>query len=316
VTTTLRDADLARRIAERHGADPSALTLLAGSGLVNHVYVAGSGADRVVIRFAIDPLRSDEFEVEEWCQSAARAAGVPVAAPLARGSMDGVPYSMQEFVPGVPGTALFPADAWERLGRLTAAVSAIQPGEDAPAGLFSRFGRDLPSAWRAHVEYNLGALGEHDPLLARGVYRAGETHELAAAIDGLLDLPLTFGLSHGDPAPRNMILPEDGEAVLIDWGGASAGPAPWSDLEMVYRWHLADLPEGFDAPVGGDDLAAFAHGCGVDLAAATPLLEALVLLRSLDLARWALDIRPDLLPHYAEGAALSVRRYLAGAQRV
>jgi aminoglycoside phosphotransferase (APT) family kinase protein len=287
---------------------------LDAGGYVNHVYVADAGDGRVVIRFAVDPERPDEFEVEQWCQAAARAAGIPVAAPLARGCAGGVPYSVQAFVPGVPGTSLAPADAWERLGRRVAAVSRIQPGEDAPDGLFSRFGRDLPAAWRAHVAYNLAVLGEDDPLLALGVYRSAEASELAAAIGALREAPLTFGLSHGDPAPRNMIVPDDGEAVLIDWGGASAGPAPWSDLEMVYRWHLAELPEGFDVPVTADDVAAFAGGCGVDLAATRPLLEALVLLHSLDLARWALDLRPDLLPQYAEGAARSVRRFLA--QRV
>jgi aminoglycoside phosphotransferase (APT) family kinase protein len=311
VTTTRRDADLAQRIAERHGAGTSAVSPLAGSGLVNHVYVAGSGAGRVVIRFAIDPMRPDEFEVEQWCQSRARAAGIPVAAPLARGALDGVPYSVQEFVPGVAGTRLPPADAWERLGRFAARVSTIVPGEDAPGGLFSRFGRNLEAAWRKHVEYNLAALGEDDPLLVRGVYAGADAPALASAIRGLRDAPLTFGLTHGDLAPRNMLVRENGQAVLIDWGGASAGPAPWTDLEMVYRWHLADLPEGFEVPVTAGDLAAFARGCGVDLVAATPFLEALVLLRSLDLARWARDIRPDLLPHHAAGAARSVRRFLA-----
>jgi aminoglycoside phosphotransferase (APT) family kinase protein len=311
VNTTRRDADLARRIADLHGLGASAVSLTAGSGLVNHAYVAGSEAERVVIRFPIDPRRPDEFEVEQWCQSRARAAGIPVAAPLARGVLDGVPYSLQEFVPGVAGTWLPPTDAWERLGRFAAEVSAIVPGEDAPAGLFSRFGRDLRAAWCDHVEYNLGALGGSDPLLAHAVYAPGDAPALVRGIRGLRDARLTFGLTHGDLAPRNMLVRENGEAVLIDWGGASAGPAPWTDLETVYRWHLAELPEGFQAPVTAGDLAAFARGCGVDLAAVTPLLEALVLLRSLDLARWALDIRPDLLPHYAAGATRSVHRYLA-----
>ena len=314
MTTTRRDADLARRIAERHGMDGATLSRLAGSGLVNHVFVAGSGTERAVIRFAIDPRRPDEFEVEQWCQARARARGISVAATLARGVLDGVPYSLQEFVPGIPGTSIFPADAWERLGRFAASVSAIVPGEDAPEGLFSRFGRDLPVAWQAHVEYNLQELGEGDPLLGHGVYAVEDAPRLFLAIRDLRSTPLTFGLTHGDLAPRNMLVREDGEAVLLDWGGASAGPAPWTDLETVYRWHLAeDPPEGFDVPVGADDLAAFARGSGIDLGRATPLLEALVLLHSLDLARWALDMRPDLLPHYAEDAARFVRRYLATA---
>jgi hypothetical protein len=83
---------------------------------------------------------------------------------------------------------------------------------------------------------------------------------------------------------------------------------------MVYRWHLADLPEGFDVPVTPEDVTAFARGCGVDLDATAPVLEALVLLHSLDLARWAMDVRPDLLPLHAAAAARTVRRYLAAGQ--
>ncbi len=315
MTTTRRDAALARRIAAHHGADPASVSPLPGPARVNHAYAAVLGRDRVVLRFAQDPARADEFEVEQWCQAEARAAGVAVAAPIAHGVLAGVPYSVQEFVPGAPGTELPPADAWERLGRFAAAVSAVVPGEDAPGGLFTRFGRALPAAWQAHLEYNREALGGEDPLVALGVYSAEQAPALVVAIDGLRDERLSFGLAHGDLAPRNMIVRDDGEAVLIDWGGASAGPAPWTDLEMVYRWHLADRPEGFDVPVTAEDVSAFARGCGVDLAAAVPLLEALVLLHSLDLARWAMDLRPDLLPLHVAGATRSVRRYLAEGQR-
>lgn len=313
MTPTPRDAALARLIAARHGVDPGTVST-AAPGRVNAVHLAGSGSERVVIRFALDPARPDEFEVEQWCQARAGEAGVAVAAPLGRGVLDGVPYSVQAFVPGVPGTTLLAADAWERLGRSAAAVSEIETGEDAPGGLFSRFGRDLPAAWRAHLDYNRDALGGDDPLIALRVYRTDQEPALAAAIGELGDARLTFGLSHGDLAPRNLIVRDDGEGVLIDWGGASAGPAPWTDLETIYRWHLADLPEGFEVPVTAADVSAFARGCGVDLAAVTPLLEALVLLHALDLARWAMDARPELLPHYATGAAQAVRRFLSASQ--
>lgn len=318
MTTPPRDVALARRIAERHGADPATVDALPGVGRVNHVHIARRGDEQVVIRFAIDPLRADEFDAERWCIARARAAGITAPAPVAHGSLDGVPYLVLQYVPGRPGTEIAPEHAWHRLGRFAADVAALEPGEDAPAGLFSRFGRDLPAAWRAHVRYNLDALGGGDPLIARRVYAAADAQRLAAVIRSLLDAPLTFGLSHGDLAPRNMIVQEGTgqDAALIDWGGASAGPAPWTDLEMVYRWHLTALPEGFEVPVTADDLAAFARGCGIELAAVTPLLEALVLLRSLDLARWAKDVRPDLLPQYAAEAARLVGRFLAGGQPV
>ena len=76
--------------------------------------------------------------------------------------------------------------------------------DDAPATLFSRFGRDLAGAWQAHLGYNMSQLTEKDQLAAMGVYAPYERSSLMG---------------------------------LIDWGCASFGPVPFTDLCVLIRAH-------------------------------------------------------------------------------
>ena len=100
---------------------------------------------------------------------------------------------------------------------------------------------------------------------------------------------MEFGLNHGDLAPRNVLLRPDGDLVLIDWGSAACGPVPYTDLLILLR----DTTQNGDPDT--DELAAFADGYGLDLAALLPTLVAICMLTALDLVRWASDRLLDLL---------------------
>ncbi|NQX26429.1 phosphotransferase [Microbacteriaceae bacterium VKM Ac-2854] len=245
-------------------------------GVENHVHrVRGPGLD-AVLRTPVDPACADTYPLEAWAIGAARAAGVPSPPVLALGERVLV---LEYWAPQGELT-----DPWRRLGALAAAVARI-PLDSAPDALFSRFGRDLPAAWRAHVRYNVAALTPDDPLL--GAYPAADRERLRELIAPLAFAPFAHGLAHGDLAPRNLI-PRAAAPALIDWGAASTGPAPWTELQRVYQEQPPDA------------LAAFAVGAGVTLDSdILALLHRLTVLRSLDLARWAREHRPDLAPAYA-----------------
>ena len=285
------------------------LTAVEGEGFVNHVFVLDTNAEPVVVRFAIDPLRRDDFDIEEWCLINAPGVGIPVPALLARGGLDGVSYIIQSFVDGRSGDTLPPETAWSRLGSYAAHLRRMPLTPESPDDLFSRFGRDLDAAWRAHLEYNvqalgIQALGTEDPLIDLGVYPAERQPILRLALTELLATEFEFGLCHGDLAPRNLLVPDGGDPVLIDWGAAFTGPAPWGDLETVYAWHITENALSYA------DVERFAEACGIPLGENVPTLEAMMLLRHLDLVRWCLDVRPDLLPEYREAARVGVRRFL------
>ena len=296
-----RDEHLAARIAVEHGMVGATMTSLAGSGLMNHVYRATTADRSWVVRFAIDPTPADEYALEAWAMTAARGVGMPVVGVVAHGVLDSVPYLVQEYV--APEGVL--ADPWATLGRFARDVAGIPITEDAPDALFSRFGRDLPAAWQAHLAYNLAALHD-DPLVAAGVYDPHLLPRIQDDLAYLVDFPFDFGLAHGDLAPRNLIPQANGRAVLIDWENASTGPTPWTDCLNVFEWAVA----AEDGDLGA--FAQFVTAAGLDVDAATATIERMLVLHLLDVTRWAADRRPDLYEKHrsaaAEGIAASYRR--------
>jgi hypothetical protein len=216
-------------------------------GVVNRVFrVTGPGHDWV-IRYPKDVRRTNEFPVEIWAGHQAKLLGIPSPPVVATGHLDHRPYLVLDYIEPQEGQGI--DESWRWLGRYATVMSAV-PLHEAPQEIFSRFGRDLPTAWRAHLDYNLDALSEADPLIADCIYRPGELGRLRALIEGPRSVDFAFGLAHGDLAPRNLI-PRRAPSppVLLDWGTATSGPAPWTDLQRVYAWWEHDQTISRAAPI-------------------------------------------------------------------
>lgn len=295
------DAVFAVRIAAQHGLPAVPIRAL-GVASVNHAFAVGQDQDHYVIRFAVDPLRGDEFTVEAWCSRLAAAHGIATPEVIAVGTLDQVPYTVQRFVPHGPRDAVPGHQRWHTIGRYARMINELPLAADAPAGLFARFGRDLPVAWQAHVAYGLAELTAEDPLLALGVYSAADRPRLQRLMTRLAETEVAFGLSHGDLASRNVLVQPDGTLVLIDWGSAACGPVPHTDLLVLLRDHERD------GDPSTEDLAAFGAGYGCDLAELRPTLDAIRLVTALDLVRWALDHRPDQVAAYVSQARQELAR--------
>jgi len=283
-------------------------------GVDNHVVrVWGTGVD-VVVRTPRDTRAPDTYPGERWAADHARRHGVATPRVLAcsQGGPGEAPVMIVEHVASLPSER----DPWDDLGRLAAALaevpvagaSGIAAADHVPAAgpvpdaLLTRFGPDLPEAWRAHLRYGLDSLVPGDRLLDLGVYTERRRGPLRAALEQLAaeSAGWRHGLVHGDLAPRNLVPRGDDDPVLIDWGTARTGPVPWLELDAVHRWSAL---EGLVAP---DELRRFAGGLGVDLDAALPTLRRLALLHHLDLVRWALERRPGRLAREVEEARRAV----------
>lgn len=294
------DDDLVRDLARRHGMSPRTVTHL--GGVVNRVYrVTGQGADWVV-RLPVDP-QDDVFGVEAWAIAAARRAGIATPEVVATGVDEGVPFMISAYVPAAAEEVDGP---WSWLGAYARRVAEIDLA-GAPAGLWSRFGSDLEAAWLAHVEYNLAALQDDD--LAGRAYRPQDAAPIRRAVEALGARSFSFGLAHGDLAPRNIL--SRGRAVapvLIDWGNVKTGPAPWTDAQQVYQWAVCDrtIPRG--------DYEELARAAGVADDEVT--IARLTVLQLVDVTRWAAERRPDLLGRYLrecrDGLARVLPRALGG----
>jgi len=298
---SLDDGGFAARVVRMHGGRADAVVAL--PGVVNRVFrVSGPGTDWVV-RYPLDNLRPNEFPTEVWAARQASVLGVPTATVVASGDLEGCPYLVIEYVEPYQDHGL--DQAWQWLGRYAASLVSV-PLDEAPREVFSRFGRDLRLAWRAHLMYNLDALSGQDPLLEDGVYPKQDRARLRASIERLMLVDFRHGLVHGDLAPRNLVqrrppLPP----VLLDWGNATTGPVPWADLQRVYSWTR------YDGTVNELALAQFADAAGVVLdEQTTTVLEQMSVVRFLDLARWARERRPDLYEDYCRSSQLALATIL------
>jgi aminoglycoside phosphotransferase (APT) family kinase protein len=277
------------------------------------VRIWGDGVD-VVVRTPRDLAGPDTYPAERWAAEHAARHGVPTPPVLVCEPEFGeAPLMIVEHVTSIASDR----DPWHDLGRLAAALAevpldpataGVSEGGDSrvPDALLTRFGRDLPEAWRRHLRYGLDSLVPGDRLLDLGVYGEQQRGPLRAALEQLAveSAGWRHGLVHGDLAPRNLVPCGADDPVLIDWGSARTGPVPWLELDRVHRWSVVD------ELVTVDELRRFADGLEVDLDDSLPTLRRLALLHHLDLVRWALEHRPDRLAREVEEARRAIARCL------
>ena len=310
--------NVAVALARELGFGADTVEVLPG-GNQNHVVRLRTAASDVVVRWArdTDRLTMDPFDVEQWCARAATAVGITTPATVARAHVGGHSVIVQELVPGSPAAADDLA-AWAAIGRVAGALSQVDL-TDAPDGLFSRFGRDLDGAWHAHLDYNLASLTADDQLLELGVYSPEQGPSLRGLISGLRRHRLGHGLVHGDLSTRNLIADPLGGYVVLDWGSASAGPTPWTDLELIRRWHVTGDPvsvvsaDAWRAVLRGVDSLSAGSGATTTDSETERLLDELQILHVLDVIRWAIDNKPERIGEFVQQARGALARVLTPA---
>ena len=294
---TVDDARIVDDVVRRLGAKATPTTLL--GGVVNRVRrVQGDGFDWVV-RLPVERGHDDAYPREAWAMGAAQRAGIPVAEVVATGVEAGVPFLVARYVAEVGQVA----DPWRWLGAYARDLARIEL-DGAPTDLFTRFGPDLSEAWRAHLDYNLACLGPTDRLLVDAAYDAADQPVLARAIQALRDRPFTFGLAHGDLAPRNLVARGTDAPVLIDWGNVTTGPTPWTDVRQVFTWAVCHRT------ITWAEFDELARSAGLDDPDDVATLAAMTILQLLDVVRWAADRRPDLYDRYRDECRTGLARVL------
>ncbi|WP_046013720.1 phosphotransferase family protein [Microbacterium sp. SA39] len=299
----MNEADRVELIAATSGITARTVTMLPG-GNQNVVARVQSETRDVVVRFARDPSQAvDPFDIEVWALEAAADAGIHTSAVVARGWAADTSYLVVEYI---AGSTASPDDleAWHAVGTWLRALSTVDT-TSAPAELFSRFGRDLDAAWRAHVVYNLAELTDDDPLIELGVYERSDQDTIRAMLASHLNRALPQGLIHGDLSTRNVVSGD--RYAVIDWGAAHAGPVPWGDLDVLHRWHVMEDPQ---SPVSADAWAEVLRGAGIDPEIARPVLRELAVLGAMDVVRWAIAQCPDRLDELRESSRRVIHRML------
>ncbi|QAY65786.1 aminoglycoside phosphotransferase family protein [Paenibacillus protaetiae] len=300
-------------LAERIAADYLQEKVIAsypiiGKGFVNQVVAVQSASRKLVIRMN-DLDTYPVIQKEQWCIKQATEAGIPGPQVLDIGTEEAIAYIILSFVEGENGvdSTADPIEVWRQLGQYVKRIQSIPVqgyGEQLKDPLQGRFvspphaGSD--GSWQGYVQYNMNSLTEEDRLIGLGVMTWEEAQQIHGIFSGLLQQSFVFGLAHGDLSLQNIMVSPAGQVILLDWGSAEVGVMPYGDILLVMQ---ASLKGGKPSK---SEFQAFMEGRGLnedDL----PLLMPLLLLRSFDTLRWAIDRCPERIEEYAAFARQVVK---------
>ena len=289
------DAALAQHaMRQTFGVRSDSMVGVERQGAVNWTFRAAAQGRSYAVR--VNRIRGSdeafaEYTRERWCMDAARACGIPTPAVLAISRTGDRAWMIGEWIDGA--TAPDTPATFHQLGEYAFQLAANSP----PRQL--RLFPDPFGGWRGQVHYNLAQLTADDPLIGLQVYAPAHQARLREAFEALRTGTFTTALEHGDLAPRNLIVRDNGEAVLIDWGCAAFDVVP---LQPVNQLRQRRFETG--AP-SESCLRAFVEGLRIDWAECVrlePVLNRWFLLKAMDLVRWAIDRCPERVAESSEMA--------------
>lgn len=297
--------DLARAaVRSVFGEEPSSVRAVASQGTVNWTFRAAVGDKVYAVRLNRSRTVEEahvEFSRERWAMDVARSSAIPSPDVIAIDRISGAAFIVLEWIDG--HGASYDAHAYGCLGNYARRLAQASAFPD-PALFPDSFG-----GWSGQLRYNLAQLTETDPLLRLGTYIRDQRPRLKSAFEFLLDRSFSVGLRHGDLTPQNLVFRETGEAILLDWGCAQFDVVLIEDINDVRRERMATGKPSLDC------FRAFVHELGMEWTECEtmlPVLNAWLVLKSLDLVRWAVDRCPARVQETSSSAAQIVAAYLSG----
>jgi fructosamine-3-kinase len=259
---------------------------IVGHGAVNKVFIVDTESQKLVVRVN-DNRGFDEFIKEEWCIGQAALRGVPSPRVIKLGRGDYYSYMVETFLEGDDGSHA-PIDSrilWKEIGKLARVIHTIPV-----SGLGLHSSELMPSeqntsreTWGKYVKYNIDSLTREDTLLEIGALTWYQSSIISHMFQKLLHKQFSFGLVHGDLSLKNIMVSQDRKISILDWGSAEAQIVPHHELGEILKTNL---------DVDSEDFRSFLEGYGLVEEGFQEIREdlyTLMLLRSIDKLRWALD---------------------------
>lgn len=292
----------AEQIASEFLQEPALASYqIVGKGMVNQVLVIETERNKVVVRMN-DRNTYPSYIKEQWCIEQAAAAGIPSPRVLSVGISDDSAFMIQTFVEGENGLdsgVLSRTEMWRRLGHNAKLIHAI-PVRGYGENLVDQEQGEWRSpphpgsdgSWQGYIRYNIHSLTDQDPLIGLGVLTSKESLKVRQLFTNMSKESYRFGLIHGDLTLKNVLVDSTGQLTVIDWGSAAAAPVPHGDLIHLLLHQL--LENGLN----DEELHAYLDGYGMSREDLT-MTRKLMLLKSFDTVRWAIDRSPDEVAAYA-----------------
>jgi fructosamine-3-kinase len=266
---------------------------IVGHGSVNQIFIVTTDKGKLVIRLNND-RGFDEFVKEKWCIEMAAAWGVKGPKVLKIGEMDNHSFMVQSYLEGVVGSLgdIDKTAVWEEIGRYAKLIHSIPVSGFglASSELFSSESNTSHEKWKRFVRYNIESLTPEDKLLGLGALSEEQSQKVKKLLEELIQKQFVFGLNHGDLSLKNVIVSLQNEVNIFDWGSAEAQIIPHHDIGEILKASLkSDSPE----------FKSFVKGYGLseeEYAKLADDIHSLMLLRSIDKLRWAIDKNQVAIP--------------------
>jgi len=268
-----------------------------GKGDVNQVFVVKTSKNKVLLRLNKE---RDEFRKEEWCINKAKKKGVLGPEILKVGKYKGITYMAYKFIEGKSGKEIKidKSIIWRKLGEYGKKINSIKTkgyGDklDIKTGKFS-------GSWNKFINYNLKSLNKNDKLMKLKVYNEKQLPIIRKYFMKLKLKKHKFGLTHNDLAPENIIIDNNKNFTLIDWGCAEANIIPYGEFVEVLGYRLLEYKK-----LNLKDFNEFSIGYGIRKKQYMKLkkdISIFLLLSAFDKLRWAIDKNPSELKNYIKTA--------------
>jgi aminoglycoside phosphotransferase (APT) family kinase protein len=255
-----------------------------GEGLVNRVYEVYTPQVIYILRANTGEDDYGIYLKEKWCIEQAARLGIPGPGDFRVGKLGAIAYSLYPKIPGIVATQVKGSRdfIWRKLGEYASRYHQVEA-----YGFGSGFSADPAkgAAISDWLDYYLDYIFDNDRLVEEQIVCREDWVRSRKAIEGIRQWNISPHLCHGNPVLKNVIVKEDNEVALIDWGTACGHLAPQIDLTEILVEH-SDDPRG---------LAMFLDGYGLSQAEFRAMEEQLWVLqvwRLLSVAKWALQDNP------------------------
>ncbi|GGG14919.1 hypothetical protein GCM10010912_69180 [Paenibacillus albidus] len=114
-------------------------------------------------------------------------------------------------------------------------------------------------------------------MIKLGVITQMESQRVRKLFENLKKETFRFGLNHGDISLKNTIVNQAKQVILLDWGNAEVSAVPHGAVTQLMKYQILGLEEG-------PNIEDFTRH--------------LLLLRTFNNLRWAIDRSPDLIEPY------------------
>ncbi|HUR97391.1 MAG TPA: aminoglycoside phosphotransferase family protein [Pyrinomonadaceae bacterium] len=268
--------DLAGIVLKHHFGNRAANITPKSGGLSNFVFEGKHAEGDFIVRISPDPARLNQFIKEQWCERAARRAGIPTAEILETGgSVIPFPYAVSRSVGGTEGT-----DHPERskiiaeLGRYAKKINSIRTRGFGETFDWSNNELSRNKTLKEYLEGEYQCEARIETLERSGLSSPATVKSVRRIVREMLSIKTLPVLNHGDLRLKNVIADDAGKiTAIIDWEKATSNVAPQWEFSVA----LHDL--------GVDGQEQFVKGYGMPpkrLAEVAPYVKAFNLLNYTD----------------------------------